>query len=136
MKGKYSKSKFFKYYYYKNPLKVLHCKLEYAGKEEGMSFVGMSDYTLDIAKLNRALLLSVPDSDMKLDELINTSGNIVESSSEKIKNKNTKEPYQQSFDDIDKSDEKNIKFESDTDIQATKIEEDELDGLLVEKSEK
>ena len=69
-----------------NPLKVLHSKLEYSGKEEGVSFVGISNYSLDAAKINRALILSVPDLDMKLAELINTSRNIVESISEKIKN--------------------------------------------------
>ena len=44
-----------------NPLKVLHSKLEYSGKEEGVSFVGISNYSLDAAKVNRALILSVPD---------------------------------------------------------------------------
>ena len=62
-----------------NPLKVLHSKLEYGGKEKGVSFVGISNYTLDAAKINRALILSVPDLDQKLDEIIETSRNIVES---------------------------------------------------------
>ena len=62
-----------------NPLKVLHSKLEYTGKEEGISFVGISNYTLDAAKVNRALVLSVPDLDQELEDLINTSQNIVES---------------------------------------------------------
>ena len=69
-----------------NPLKVLHYKLEYTGKEEGISFVGISNYSLDAAKVNRALVLSVPDLDQKLDDLIETSLNIVESISEKLKN--------------------------------------------------
>ena len=69
-----------------NPLKVLHHKLEYTGKEEGLSFVGISNYSLDAAKVNRALVLSVPDLDQKLDDLIETSSNIVESISEKLKN--------------------------------------------------
>ena len=68
-----------------NPLKVLHSKLEYGGKEEGVSFVGISNYTLDAAKINRALVLSVPDLDQKLDEIIETSKNIVESISPSIK---------------------------------------------------
>ena len=68
-----------------NPLKVLHHKLEYTGKEEGISFVGISNYSLDAAKVNRALVLSVPDLDQKLDDLIETSLNIVESISEKLK---------------------------------------------------
>ena len=68
-----------------NPLKVLHSKLEYGGKEEGVSFVGISNYTLDAAKINRALVLSVPDLDQKLNEIIETSKNIVESISPSIK---------------------------------------------------
>ena len=62
-----------------NPLKVLHSKLEYTGKEEGLSFVGISNYSLDAAKINRALVLSVPDLDQKLGDLIDTSHNIVKS---------------------------------------------------------
>ena len=69
-----------------NPLKVLHSKLEYGGKEEGVSFVGISNYTLDAAKVNRALVLSVPDLDQRIDEIIKTSENIVESIAPKIKN--------------------------------------------------
>ena len=71
-----------------NPLKVLHSKLEYGGKEDGVSFVGISNYTLDAAKVNRALVLSVPDLDQKLDEIIKTSKNIVESISPSIKDDN------------------------------------------------
>ena len=68
----------------KNPLKVLHSKLEYSGKDEGVSFVGISNYSLDAAKVNRALVLSVPDLDQRLDEIIKTSNNIVESISERL----------------------------------------------------
>ena len=68
-----------------NPLKVLHEKLEYTGKKNGVSFVGISNFTLDAAKINRALVLSVPDLDERLDDLNETSKNIVESISEKIK---------------------------------------------------
>jgi MoxR-like ATPase len=68
-----------------NPLKVLHEKLEYAGKDEGVSFVGISNYTLDAAKINRALVLSVPDLDQNVDDLIETSKNIVESIFDRLK---------------------------------------------------
>ena len=68
-----------------NPLKVLHEKLEYTGKEEGVSFIGISNYSLDAAKINRALVLTVPDLDQRVDELIKTSENIVESISDKLK---------------------------------------------------
>jgi hypothetical protein len=69
-----------------NPLKVLHSKLEYGGKEDGVSFVGISNYTLDAAKINRAIVLSVPDLDQKLDQLVATSTDIVQNISPKIKN--------------------------------------------------
>lgn len=62
-----------------NPLKVLHSKLEYAGKKEGLSFVGISNYSLDAVKINRALILSVPNLKQRLDELKSTVKSIVES---------------------------------------------------------
>ena len=68
-----------------NPLKALHEKLEYTGKDEGVSFVGISNYTLDAAKINRSLVLSVPDLDKNLDDLIETSQNIVESIYDRLK---------------------------------------------------
>ena len=36
-----------------NPLKVLHEKLEFRCKKERVSFVGISNYFLDAAKINR-----------------------------------------------------------------------------------
>ena len=69
-----------------NPLKVLQSKLEYGGKEDGVSFVGISNYTLEAAKINRAIVLSVPDLDQKLDQLVATSTDIVQNISPKIKN--------------------------------------------------
>ncbi len=44
-----------------SPIKVLHSKLEYKGKADRISFVGISNYTLDVDKINRILKLSVPD---------------------------------------------------------------------------
>ena len=69
-----------------NPLKVLHSRLDYAGKEDGISFVGISNYTLDAAKINRALVLSVPDLDQIRDEITKTARCIVESICPSIKN--------------------------------------------------
>ena len=69
-----------------NPLKVLHSRLDYAGKEDGISFVGISNYTLDAAKINRALVLSVPDLDQIRDEIKKTARCIVESICPSIKN--------------------------------------------------
>ena len=69
-----------------NPLKVLHSKLEYSGKDKDVGFIGISNYSLDAAKVNRALVLTVPDLDKQLDELIETSRNIVESISPRLQN--------------------------------------------------
>ena len=75
-----------------NPLKALHSHLELDGNEKGISFIGISNWTLDAAKINRALVLSVPDLDSSLDDLKKTSVSIAESindsfSSNKIFNK-------------------------------------------------
>ena len=67
-----------------NPLKVLHSKLEYAGKNEGVSFIGISNYSLDAAKINRTLILSVPNLEDRIDQLIETSRCIVKSISENL----------------------------------------------------
>ena len=69
-----------------NPLKVLHSKLEYAGKDKNVGFIGISNYSLDAAKVNRALVLTVPDLDKQMDELKETAINIVDSISQKLKN--------------------------------------------------
>ena len=64
------------------PLKVIHSKLEYKGKTEGTCFIGISNYSLDAAKINRALSLSVPNLEDKLDQLKSTAYSIVKSISE------------------------------------------------------
>ena len=68
-----------------NPLKLLQSKLEH-GCKKGVSFVGISNSPLDSSIINKALFLSVSDLDRKLDDLIETSYNIVGSISEKLKN--------------------------------------------------
>ena len=68
-----------------NPLKALHPKLDFAGKKPNESFVGISNYSLDAAKLNRALVSSVPDLDGKKDELSFTAKKIVKGICPKIK---------------------------------------------------
>ena len=67
-----------------NPLKVLHYKLDYTGNEEGVCFIGISNCTLDVDKMNRAMNLSVQNLEEKIDQLINTSLNIVENISEDL----------------------------------------------------
>ena len=69
-----------------NPLKLIHSHSECSGKEEGLSFVGISNYSLDAIKSNRTLILYVQDLDQKVDDLIETSYNIMESISDKLKN--------------------------------------------------
>ena len=67
-----------------NPLKILNHKLEYDGKNEGICFVGISNYSLDAIKTNRFLSLSVPNLENKLDQLRFTSKSIVRSISEDL----------------------------------------------------
>ena len=69
-----------------NPLKALHSRLEYDGNEKGVSFVGISNWSLDAAKINRALSLSVPDLDSSFDEIKETSTSIAKSINENIGN--------------------------------------------------
>ena len=69
-----------------NPLKLIHSKFECSCKEEGVSFVGISNYSLDAMKSNRTLILYVQDLDQRVDDLIETSYNIMESISDKLKN--------------------------------------------------
>ena len=68
----------------KNPLKVLHHKLEYDGKTEGVCFVGISNYSLDAAKVNRALYLAVPNIEDNPDELSETAKSIVDNISPEL----------------------------------------------------
>lgn len=66
-----------------NPLKVLHSLLEPEGKDRpDISVVGISNWSLDPAKMNRAIYLSRPD--MNLDELLKTGIAIMKS--DKIEN--------------------------------------------------
>ena len=67
-----------------NPLKVLHSNLKYNGNKEGISFISISNYALDPAKVNRAFYLSVPNLESLLDRLKDTAKSIVESISEEL----------------------------------------------------
>ena len=67
-----------------NPLKVLHSNLKYNGNKEGISFIGISNYALDPAKVNRAFYLSVPNLESLPDRLKETAKSIVESISEDL----------------------------------------------------
>ena len=68
-----------------NPLKVLHSNLEYNPTKEDVSFIGISNWSLDASKNNRAFILSVPDLDESLDDLIETSVKIAETFDENFK---------------------------------------------------
>ena len=46
----------------RNTFKSLHSKLEYGGKEEGVSFVCINNYALGTAKINRRLRSSLGKS--------------------------------------------------------------------------
>ena len=68
------------------PLKVLHSKLEHF--LEDVSFVGITNYSLDAPKENRALNLLVPDFEDKIDQLKNSTICLVKSISEDLSNNN------------------------------------------------
>ena len=54
--------------------------------QDDISFVGISDYSLDTQKLPRVQVLSVPDLCNSLDELVKTTNIIVENISPKLTN--------------------------------------------------
>ena len=50
-----------------NCLKVLHSKLEMSldpNEQNQLSFIGISNWRLDAAKMNRAIFLAIPDIDL------------------------------------------------------------------------
>ena len=69
-----------------NPLKVLHSKLECRNNKNEVSFIGISNWSLDAAKINRALSLSVPDLEDSKDDIKETSICISKSINEEFKN--------------------------------------------------
>ena len=69
-----------------NPLKVLHANLEYSGNKDGICFIGISNYSLDPAKVNRAFYLSVPNLESLPDRVKETAKSIVESISSELTN--------------------------------------------------
>ena len=68
------------------PLKILHSRLEYANNGEGVSFIGISNFSLDVSKENRCLNLLVPNLEDRVDQLINISKSIVQSISKDLSN--------------------------------------------------
>ena len=65
-----------------NPLKVIHSYLEYDDKidiNHKIAFIGISNWTLDAAKMNRAIFLYVPELDSDLDNINDSMVSIVES---------------------------------------------------------
>ena len=68
-----------------NPLKILKYKLEYTGKEEGVSFIGISNYTLNETLEDKGIFIQIPNLEERIDQLIDTSYKIVESISKDLK---------------------------------------------------
>ena len=68
-----------------NPVKVIHSELEIDQQEEQVSFVGVSNWTLDASKMNRGVFLARPDPDEE--DLIETSKIIAESIRKGLLNK-------------------------------------------------
>ena len=61
----------------KKPLKIINFKFEYELKQEYLSFIGISNSTLDASKMNRGFTLSVPELHEDLDVIQETSEKIV-----------------------------------------------------------
>ena len=84
-----------------NPLKVLHSKLEYddtISKEKKIAFVGISNWSLDASKMNRAIFLYVPEFTSNIDNVSNSMESIVESIDTDILKK-----YKNVFDNLSKA---------------------------------
>ena len=60
-----------------NPLKAIHSELEYDEDKGKISFIGISNWSLDASKMNRGLFISIPEPDK--DDLILTSEKIAQS---------------------------------------------------------
>ena len=60
-----------------NPLKAIHSELEYDEDKGKISFIGISNWSLDASKMNRGLFISIPEPDK--DDLILTSEKIAKS---------------------------------------------------------
>jgi len=65
-----------------NPLKVLHFLLENDDKENKVSFIGISNWSLDASKMNRGIHLSIPEPDK--DDLVETANEIAKSYDNKL----------------------------------------------------
>ena len=76
-----------------NPLKVIHSQLEYDENEDKISFVGVSNWTLDASKMNRGVYLAIPEP--QEDDLQDTALTIAESYSISIKDN-----YQEFFENL------------------------------------
>ena len=78
-----------------NPLKVIHSKLEYDENEgeNKIAFLGISNWDLDAAKMNRGIFISIPD--LNEDEIKETSLTIGESYDESLAQK-----YSQLYKDL------------------------------------
>ena len=66
----------------------MHEYLQDDGKINGVCFIGISNYILDAAKINRALFLSVPNLEENIDELIDTSKGITKNIFNELAEKN------------------------------------------------
>ena len=74
------------------PLNILNSKLDYISNNAYISFIGINNYKLDVAKINRTLILSVPNLEDRVDDLIYISQTIIKSISEDLA-RNQKEVF-------------------------------------------
>ena len=59
------------------PLNALFSKLDYIGNNANISFIGINNYALDATKIIRALILSVPNLEDNIDDLMITFQNFI-----------------------------------------------------------
>ena len=76
-----------------NPLKVIHSQLEYDENIDKVSFIGVSNWTLDASKMNRGVYLAIPEP--LEDDLQETALTIAESYDNTIKDN-----YQEFFENL------------------------------------
>ena len=61
------------------PLKILNFKFEYESKVDHLSFIGISNWVLDAAKMNRGFTLSVPELHENVQDIHETCEKLVKS---------------------------------------------------------
>ena len=133
-----------------NCLKVLHSKLEMSldpEEKKQVSFIGISNWRLDAAKMNRTIFLAIPD--IKLDDVNITVKAIADSYGQDLYTKyeneyqllgkiyyNYKEELEKEFTNKSKEDEENTKKSSGEDQDKKESEKEKIKNESEEKKSK